>query len=112
MKKFSIFVLFLLSLSLFSTKIVAEPDDVTKLDISAMCGSHKEMVTLLIEEYDERSIIIGVTNNGMIFEIYKSTKKDTWTAVLTRPDGISCLLAAGSNLEIIMQELKKKGSKI
>jgi len=41
---------------------------------------------------------MGVSTNGSLVELYTS-ENGTWTLMLTRPDGVSCLIAAGQNWE-------------
>ena len=41
---------------------------------------------------------MGMSTNGGLVELYTSDT-GTWTLMLTQPDGVSCLIAAGQNWE-------------
>ena len=41
---------------------------------------------------------MGVAKGNGVIEVYASPKV-TWTLVITQPNGVSCLIAAGQDLE-------------
>ena len=41
---------------------------------------------------------MGVTIGGGVIEVYASPKV-TWTLVISKPNGVSCLIAAGQDWE-------------
>ena len=43
---------------------------------------------------------MGLSTDGGLIEIY-SSEKGTWTILVTRPSGITCLVAAGDNWEAV-----------
>ena len=62
------------------------------------CNERKNVLDLLSNKYSESRVAFGVTNNGGLVEVLKSTsnaKADTWTIIITTPQGVSCLIAAG-----------------
>lgn len=62
------------------------------------CNQREDVLKLLSEKYKESRIAFGVTHNGGLVEVLKSTKEskeDTWTIIITSPQGVSCLVAAG-----------------
>ncbi len=71
------------------------------------CGDHPEVVKNLGQKYSEKPVSMGLGNNGSMIEIFAS-KKGTFTIVVTRPDGKSCLVAAGESWESIIKK-KDKG---
>ena len=42
---------------------------------------------------------MGLSNNGGVVEILTSPEGDTWTIIITMPNGLSFLIAAGENWE-------------
>lgn len=60
----------------------------------AFCGPRGDVVTLLAEEYGEHSLFVGITEGGPAVEIY-GKPNGAWTALFTRPNGVSCVMAAG-----------------
>ena len=62
------------------------------------CNNRDAVLKLLSNKYKEAPVAFGVTNNGGLVEVLKSTpsaKEDTWTIIITTPQGVSCLVAAG-----------------
>lgn len=64
------------------------------------CGKRDEMVKALASQYREAPRALGLANQSAIIEIFTS-KAGTWTILLTRPDGGSCIVSAGDNWEDI-----------
>lgn len=63
-----------------------------------VCGKRDEIVSRLENGYQEFNSAMGMSTNGGLVELFTS-KNGTWTLMLTQPDGISCLIAAGENWE-------------
>ena len=53
---------------------------------------------------------MGLSNNGGVVEILTSPKGVTWTIIITMPNGMSCLVAAGKNWEEMPQKAAFRGS--
>lgn len=63
-----------------------------------VCGKRAEIVSRLENGYQEFNSAMGMSTNGGLVELFTS-EKGTWTLMLTHPDGVSCLIAAGENWE-------------
>lgn len=63
------------------------------------CGARPDLVRELAQSYEERSIGIGWDNRGGVVEVFSSSDGATWTIVVTLPNGMSCLIAAGQHWE-------------
>lgn len=63
------------------------------------CTERSHVVSKLDSLYAERRIAMGLANNGGVIEIFSSQSGESWTIVLTMPNGISCLIAAGESWE-------------
>ncbi len=75
----------------------------------AMCGERDAIVASLEKIYSEAPVSIGLGSNGAIIEIFASPS-GTFTIVLTRPNGLTCVMAAGENWEDLPDRLT--GAKI
>lgn len=65
------------------------------------CGEHKLITEQLKARYQEEPTAIGVQADGRLMEVFASQDGATWTVVLRRPDGVSCVVAVGSNWEML-----------
>lgn len=65
----------------------------------ASCGHRQTVVEQLRAGFDEVPTASGVTASGYMAEVFLSPDGATWTIVVTRPDGISCAIAAGHTWE-------------
>ena len=74
--------------SLFAPAASAQP----------VCGTHSAVSDNLKKSYAEVPIFMGVTIGGGVIEVYASPEV-TWTLVITQPNGVSCLIAAGQDWE-------------
>jgi hypothetical protein len=59
------------------------------------CNDRKNVLDLLSSKYKESPIALGVTNSGGLVEVLSNAKGGTWTIIVTTPQGVSCLVAAG-----------------
>lgn len=64
----------------------------------SICGNHKLVTDNLRQEYAETPVSMGVTAGGAVVEVYASSQ-GTWTLLITQPNGMSCLIAAGKDWE-------------
>ena len=74
--------------SLFAPAASAQP----------VCGTHSAVSDNLKKSYAEVPVSMGVTIGGGVIEVYASPKV-TWTLVISKPNGVSCLIAAGQDWE-------------
>ena len=79
------------------------------IDPQAPCGSHAEISGKLADRFAEATIGIGLTSRGNVVEIFTSSDGKTWSIVMTRPDGTSCLMASGSAWEAIELDSSPQG---
>ncbi len=54
-----------------------------------------EVVEKLGDEYSEQPSAMGLASNGGVIELFTAPYGATWTLVLTMPDGLSRIIAAG-----------------
>lgn len=63
------------------------------------CGPHDRIVAALAERSGERRQAIALDGAQRVMEIFASDETGSWTLLLTRPEGPSCLIAAGHAFE-------------
>ena len=59
------------------------------------CNKRDNVLTLLANKYKEAPVAVGVTNTGGLVEVLSTGDGNTWTIIVTTPQGMSCLVAAG-----------------
>ena len=62
---------------------------------SPTCTERTELVQHLAATYQEVPIAVGLADNCLVPELFASTDGEAWTAAITAPNGISCLVATG-----------------
>lgn len=64
---------------------------------AGVCGPHAKIVQQLETGYEEQRTGFGLGGNKSIVELFVSEKLNTWSLMITRPDGLTCLMATGSD---------------
>ena len=59
------------------------------------CAPRVDIVEKLKEKYGEDQRGLGLGGKKSVIELWSSEKTGTWTIVMTRPSGVTCILAAG-----------------
>ncbi len=67
---------------------------------SNLCTKRTSMVKALSKKYEEQRRGMGIASKAGVMEFYVS-EKGTWTMLMTMPNGMSCILAAGKDWEEI-----------
>ncbi len=65
------------------------------------CNSRGKVLELLSKKYSEAPVAVGVTNNGGLVEVLSTGDGNTWSMIITSPQGMSCLVAAGEGWRLI-----------
>lgn len=71
----------------------------------AVCAPRESLLSSLDRQYAEAPRELGLADNGMVIELITSRDGRTWTLLVTRPDGTSCVVAAGEAWEPMPQSL-------
>ncbi len=77
-----------LAVVLVASSVTAEP-------AGRPCGPRSEVVAGLAKKYQESPVAIGVTSGGGLVEVLSSSGGETWTIIVSSPEGISCLVTSG-----------------
>jgi hypothetical protein len=64
----------------------------------SVCGDRNTFLEKLNSRYGEGITGMGLANNGTMLEIATS-QQGSWTIIVTRPDGVSCVVATGEAWE-------------
>ncbi len=68
------------------------------------CYQRDKIVSLLAAKFKEVPVAIWVNNKGRLVEVLSSEHGDTWTIILTTPEGLSCVVTAGEGWRTQQQE--------
>ncbi len=60
-----------------------------------VCMPHDDFRVELHRNFSESPVAIAIASNGALIELYANRDRSSWTLVMTRPAGISCVLVAG-----------------
>ncbi len=60
-----------------------------------VCMPHDEFRVGLHRNFAESPVAIAIASNGALIELYAKRDRSSWTLMMTRPAGISCVLVAG-----------------
>lgn len=75
---------------------LSEPVRAQQLQNAIACTERLALATKLKSLYAEKPIGLGVTAAGTLMELWQSREGDTWTLLLTLPDGNSCIVGSGN----------------
>lgn len=59
------------------------------------CAAHELVSDALAQQYGEVRKGLGLQGETSLLELWASDDTGTWTILLTRPDGTTCILASG-----------------
>ena len=74
------------------------------------CTPRDAVLKRLSSEYAEAPVALGLSSNGGIVEVLTSGEGNTWTIIITMPNGVSCMVAAGEYWEGLEPVVKDAGA--
>jgi len=80
--------------ALVGTAFLAQPALALNPDL---CASREEVVKLLADNFDETPVAGGLSNAGLVVEVFASPSRDSWTMVMKAPSGMTCIIGSGEN---------------
>lgn len=92
-----------MSLALFALVSQVSVGQATASEI--VCGSRDAILNSLSREYAEAPQALGLANNGSVIELLTTQDGKTWTILMSKPDGNSCVIAAGEAWENIPPQI-------
>ena len=78
------------------------------LSQSPLCVPRSEFINHLKQTYSEEPVATGVADNGTITELLQARSGDSWTIIMTKPEGLSCRVAAGTNWEPVTRGQRQR----
>ncbi|MCG6883675.1 MAG: hypothetical protein LJE62_07990 [Silicimonas sp.] len=69
----------------------------TAMQAQANCADREAVVASLTTKYGEAFAGGGLQNSEQILEVWFSEEKGTWTVLMTRANGRTCIMASGTN---------------
>ncbi len=60
-----------------------------------VCVAREGLVKVLAERYGEHEVGRGLAASGQLIELFRNSRTETWTLVLSDQSGRSCVLFAG-----------------
>ena len=67
----------------------------------SVCGKRGDILKQLSIRYSEAPAAMGLASTGGMVEVLTSPAGGSWTIIMTMPNGMSCLVAAGENWESV-----------
>lgn len=61
------------------------------------CSPRQDVLGQLADKFKEAPVAVGLANNGGLLEVLTAGDGATWTIIITMPNGVSCLVAAGES---------------
>jgi hypothetical protein len=62
----------------------------------AFCAERAQIAERLESRYSEQLMAGGLQSQDGIIEVWTQPDGETWTILLTHPDGVSCVMATGT----------------
>jgi hypothetical protein len=69
----------------------------TAATAQSRCGPREALLEVAFQQYQERQVALALATGGSVLEILATRNGETFTMLLTAPNGISCVLATGEN---------------
>lgn len=79
-------------------------------DRSVACASHATIIKMFDDMFHETQSATALTSAGTLLEVLTASDGSTWTIIVSRPDGLSCVVAAGQNWQDKVNQMPPKGN--
>jgi hypothetical protein len=89
------YLIFGLVLSVLSLATTASAQNT----VPAACADRGQALNHLSVKYAEAPVAMGLASNGGVVEVLSSTAGESWSILITMPNGMTCLIASGENWE-------------
>ena len=78
---------------------VASGQVMSQTQMRPICQERKALIDFLLKTYGENAVAGGLIQggNGAWLQLFRTPNQKTWTLVVHRPDGLSCVTVVGSN---------------
>ncbi|MBO89716.1 MAG: hypothetical protein CMP14_09365 [Rickettsiales bacterium] len=72
------------------------------------CEQRRTVLQYLSNEYSEKPVAMGVAENGGLIEVLSSQKGNTFTIIVTSPEGETCMVAAGEDWQGLIRQFSPR----
>lgn len=97
-----------MKMKLFATTIVSI--FIGTATIASTCGPRDQLTETLSDDYGEHYAFGGIPKRqNTLMEIWVNPISRSYTVLITQPNDISCIVAAGTDFFIAIPEISKKG---
>ncbi|MGJ8616021.1 MAG: hypothetical protein ACSHWS_04210 [Sulfitobacter sp.] len=96
--------LHLAALTTAAALVLAATTDVAAQS-SRTCGPRVAVVAKLAERYGETRQSMGIGADNAVVEVFASAETGSWTITVTKPGGLTCLVASGQAFEELAEAL-------
>ena len=77
------------------------------------CEARKEVIAKLAKDYSETPVAIGMASNGGVLEVLAAkADSQSFTIIVTMPNGVACMLASGQHFEMLQLAEPVKGDPV
>jgi hypothetical protein len=75
--------------------LIAAPAFAQSMGPGPACVKRADLIKHLQAQFQEAPAAVGIADNGALLEVFASKSGETWTVMVTMPNGISCMVASG-----------------
>ena len=76
---------------------------------TAPCASRDAIIDRLTDRFDEVQMGAGLIGEAGLVEVWRSPDTGSWTILMTRPNGMTCVVATGEFWRDMPEALQKTG---
>ena len=87
--------------------LIASPDGSADTPEKSSCETRKAVLDFLSSKYAEAPVAMGISKDGGVVEILTSGPGSTFTIIVTMPNGMTCMVAAGNSWENLVTKRRR-----
>ncbi|MEE8560302.1 MAG: hypothetical protein V3S88_06295 [Alphaproteobacteria bacterium] len=74
-----------------------------------ICAPRAAAVAHLEQKFGEAKVVVAVTNDGNLFEIFANRTTGSFSVLVTMPNGVACLALAGDGWQEVNRGKRARG---
>jgi hypothetical protein len=84
-------------LAAIGAAVPARAENAAAPDSPAICARYEFHTRYLADKFGEFPLFSGAAADGIALQVFINRNTGSWTALLVRGDGVSCITSAGEN---------------
>ncbi len=88
--------------------LISSPVGVADEPAKSTCETRSAVLDFLSTKYSEAPIAMGMSKDGGVVEILTSGPGSTFTIIVTTPNGLTCMVAAGDSWENLAPRIQAR----